>query len=80
MYNKPVIYVMKPYVIEVGMAFAAGFCVGRYFRQEVPTVAELRQEADAGAEGGPASPQMPPVKRKPMVEYADGKISFNIRR
>lgn len=87
--NYKTVIVNQPHWIEMGMIFAAGYCVGRYMRCEVPTVAERTQGAVATVDenGTPVvnatiTSEVLPVRRKPLIQYdpVDGTISFNLRR
>lgn len=66
--------IMRPYVTEILIAFAAGYCIGHFTAKEVPTIAEVKKEVATNPEAATALVQ----KREPLVQYGDGKLSINI--
>ena len=80
--NTKTIIINRPHWIEMGMIFAAGFVVGRFTQ---PTKAEKIQvgnlatvEHGTGATVIDCMAQTEVVQKKPLIEYADGKVSFNL--
>lgn len=63
---------MRPYVIEVIFAFAAGMCVGAYLNEKLKTE-KVVQEPSAKQE-----PEEP--KKGVMVSMEDGKIIIDPSR
>ena len=83
--NSKTVFVMRPNWLELSMIFAAGVCVGRYSKAMVPTKAEKITGGDIMSIDQSRIPVTPSsvtetVERKPLFEYADGKLSFNLRR
>lgn len=68
----------RPYAIEVAMAFAAGFVVGRYFRCDRPEVDtdEIR-EAVADAVNNTTKKAK---SKLPSLSIQDGKLVVGLKR
>jgi hypothetical protein len=65
---------MRPYVTEILIAFAAGWCVGHYTTKDIPTIAEVKQEVAAHPEAAKEIVK----KREPVFQYGDGKLTINV--
>ena len=68
--------IMRPYVTEILIAFAAGWVIGHYTAKDIPTIAEVKQEVAANPDAAAEIVQ----KREPLIQYGDGKVTFNIGR
>lgn len=73
MYNSTRV-IMRPYITEILIAFAAGWCIGHYTAKDAPTIAEVKQEVATNPEAAAAVVQ----KREPILQYGDGKVTLNI--
>lgn len=72
---------IRPMIFELAIMFAAGYVVGHYSNINIPTAAEVANEmAKINAAKGTQLPvnNIPPVKR-PIIEYDNGQIRFNIK-
>lgn len=68
----------RPYMIEVGMAFLAGFVVGRYFRADRPEVNtdEIRETVvNAVKETAQVT-----KKKMPSLTLENGKLVVGLKR
>ena len=74
MYGQTARFIMRPYVTEILIAFAAGWCVGHYTAKDIPTIAEIKEEVNTHPEVAKDLIQ----KREPLVQYGDGRITLNI--
>lgn len=66
--------IMRPYITEILIAFAAGWCIGHYTAKDIPTIAEVKKEVATNPEAAAVVVQ----KKEPLFQYGDGKISINI--
>ena len=70
--------ILRPYFIELAMAFAAGYVVGRYLNTATPTVAELENIIrDVPDE---TKVEVVEASKKPMVQYNNGVLSLNLTK
>lgn len=70
--------ILRPYFIELAMAFAAGYVVGRYLNTVTPTVAELENIIrDVPDE---TKVEVVEASKKPMVQYNNGVLSLNLTK
>lgn len=76
MYIQPVRAIMRPYLTEILIAFAAGVVIGRGLSRGTQSITDEKQETDAASEATQKLVQ----KRDPLVQYEDGKITLNIRK
>lgn len=76
MYIQPVRAFMRPYLTEILIAFAAGVVIGHGLSHRTSPVTEEVQEIDTT----PEAAKKPVQKREPMIQYGDGKVTFNIRK
>lgn len=75
---KEMLKLYRPYAIEVGMAFLAGFVVGRYFRADRPEVDtdEIRETVVNAVK---ETAQI--TKRKmPSLSLENGKLVVGLKR
>lgn len=75
---KEMLKLYRPYAIEVGMAFLAGFVVGRYFRADRPEVDtdEIRETVVSAVK---ETAQI--TKRKmPSLSLENGKLVVGLKR
>lgn len=70
--------ILRPYFVELAMAFAAGYVVGRYLNVDTPTVAELENILkDVPDE---TKVEVVEASRKPMIQYNNGVVSVNLKK
>jgi len=74
MYVQSTKMIMRPYLTEILIAFAAGWCIGRYTTKDIPTIAEVKKEVAEHPEAAAHIVQ----KREPFFQYGDGKVTLNI--
>ena len=68
----------RPYAIEVGMAFLAGFVVGRYFRCDRPEVDtdEIREAVTDAVNGATKKAK----SKLPSLSLENGKLVVGLKR
>ena len=76
MYTQTARAIMRPYITEILIAFAAGWCIGHYTAKDTPTIAEVKQEIAKNPEAAVEIVQ----KREPFFQYGDGKVTLNVGR
>lgn len=75
---KEMLKLYRPYAIEVGMAFLAGFVVGRYFRADRPEV-DTDEIRETVANAVKETAQI--TKRKmPSLTIENGKLVVGLKR
>ena len=70
----PTRIIMRPYLTEIIVVFAAGYVIGHYTAKGVPTIAEVKQTIAENPEAAAEVVQ----KREPFIQYGDGRITLNI--
>lgn len=70
--------ILRPMLFELAAMFAAGYVVGKYTQQNVPTIAEARAVALEAAEHGEIVDVENMVGKKPFLSYDGEMLHVNI--